>query len=115
MLERAQPAKIAKTERTQSQFSSGATAASLTSTAAHVSTSNKFGVLDGTRALYALLDQSAYVQLVTNFGNLNFELYYELRPRTCHNFIGLARKCYYDGTLFHTLDTDYYVLCFGFE
>lgn len=31
-------------------------------------------------------------------GNLNFELHCDLTPKTCENFILLAKKKYYDNT-----------------
>lgn len=32
-----------------------------------------------------------FVRLVTNFGNLNLELFCDKAPRTCYNFLRLAR------------------------
>lgn len=34
----------------------------------------------------------AYVRMVTNLGNLNLELYCDRAPKTCFNFIMLARE-----------------------
>lgn len=44
-----------------------------------------------------------YVSIVTNFGNLNFELYCPSAPKTCFNFIELSKKSYYDNVKFHRL------------
>jgi len=45
----------------------------------------------------------AYVRIVTSLGNLNFELYAEHAPETCHNFVKLAQRGFYDGLTFHRL------------
>ena len=34
-------------------------------------------------------------------GTFEVELYYKHAPRTCRNFQELARRGYYDGTIFH--------------
>jgi len=34
-------------------------------------------------------------------GNLNLELYCDTVPKTCENFIKLAQKGYFNGTIFH--------------
>ena len=46
-------------------------------------------------------DSKAYVQIQTNFGNLNLELFCSETPKTCFNFIMLAKKGYYNETIFH--------------
>ena len=45
----------------------------------------------------------AYVRLVTNFGNLNFELFTNRTPATVHNFLLLCQQGKYKGTIFHRL------------
>lgn len=46
----------------------------------------------------------AYVRVVTTLGgSLNLELYCEKAPKTCYNFLMLAKKGYYNGCLFHRL------------
>lgn len=45
----------------------------------------------------------AYARLVTNFGNLNLELYAGVAPRTCYNFLQLAHEGKYEDTIFHRL------------
>lgn len=37
----------------------------------------------------------------TNQGSFTVELFCDKTPKTCENFIGLAEKGYYDGTVFH--------------
>ena len=38
-------------------------------------------------------------------GDITVELYDRHAPRTCENFIGLARRRYYDGTKIHRCDS----------
>ncbi|XP_054157963.1 peptidyl-prolyl cis-trans isomerase cypE-like [Oppia nitens] len=42
-----------------------------------------------------------YVTLVTNKGEITLELFWSLTPKTCKNFAELAKKKYYDNTIFH--------------
>lgn len=42
-----------------------------------------------------------YVTLNTNMGDIRVELFWESAPKTCENFAGLAKKGYYDNTIFH--------------
>jgi hypothetical protein len=44
---------------------------------------------------------TGYVRLVTNFGPLNLELYCDMLPKTCENFLKLAQRGCYDGVRFH--------------
>ena len=43
----------------------------------------------------------ADVIIKTNFGSIKFSLLPELAPETVRNFVTLAKKGFYDGTLFH--------------
>jgi len=47
----------------------------------------------------------AYVRVVTSLGgaSLNLELYCEKAPKTCYNFLMLAREGKYNNCLFHRL------------
>lgn len=45
----------------------------------------------------------AFVRLVTNFGNLNLELFADKAPRTVYNFLQLAKEDKYKDTIFHRL------------
>jgi len=49
------------------------------------------------------LGSKAFVQLQTNFGQINLELYCNIAPATCWNFLALCAKGYYDGKHFHRL------------
>lgn len=37
----------------------------------------------------------------TTQGNIEFKLYPEVAPKACENFVGLVKKGYYDGIIFH--------------
>jgi peptidyl-prolyl cis-trans isomerase-like 3 len=39
--------------------------------------------------------------LITTHGNIKIELYCELCPKACNNFLALAASGQYDGTIFH--------------
>ncbi|KAM3132699.1 hypothetical protein pb186bvf_015244 [Paramecium bursaria] len=41
------------------------------------------------------------ITLHTTHGDIKIELFCELTPKTCKNFLALCGKKYYDGTLFH--------------
>lgn len=45
--------------------------------------------------------QPPYVALDTTMGEIVIELYWKHTPNTCRNFAELARRKYYDGTIFH--------------
>jgi peptidyl-prolyl cis-trans isomerase-like 1 len=42
-------------------------------------------------------------------GPLTAELYWDHAPRTCKNFAELARRGYYNGTIFHRIVPDFIV------
>ena len=53
----------------------------------------------------------AYVRVVTTLGgSLNLELYCEKAPKTCYNFLMLARQGYYNNVLFHRLVPGFMVM-----
>lgn len=41
------------------------------------------------------------VVLETNQGTIKIKLYPSIAPKTCENFVGLIKKGYYDGLIFH--------------
>jgi len=45
----------------------------------------------------------------TNMGDIKLVLYPEAAPKTVENFVGLAKKGYYDGTLFHRVIKDFMI------
>ncbi|XP_037271675.2 RING-type E3 ubiquitin-protein ligase PPIL2 [Rhipicephalus microplus] len=82
-------------------YSTGAVAASFTSTVMEVATAHEPAVLADDVVRYSMVKKKGYVQLQTTHGNLNFELYCDAVPKTCENFVGLCKKGYYDNTKFH--------------
>jgi peptidyl-prolyl cis-trans isomerase-like 1 len=47
------------------------------------------------------------VLLETSLGPIVLELYWQHAPRTCQNFYELAKRKYYDGTIFHRVIKDF--------
>ena len=45
----------------------------------------------------------------TNRGDITIQLFPEQAPRTVENFIGLAKKGYYDGVIFHRVIPDFMI------
>lgn len=51
----------------------------------------------------------AFVVLETSLGEIAIELYWDHAPKTCKNFAELARRGYYDNTIFHRIIPDFMV------
>jgi peptidylprolyl isomerase len=45
----------------------------------------------------------------TNQGIIEIALFQKIAPKTCENFIGLVKKGYYDGTIFHRVIEDFMI------
>ena len=45
----------------------------------------------------------------TNFGDIKVKFYIEESPKTVNNFLNLAKKGFYDGTLFHRVIKDFMI------
>uniref|UniRef100_A0A1A9X4W7 RING-type E3 ubiquitin-protein ligase PPIL2 n=1 Tax=Glossina brevipalpis TaxID=37001 RepID=A0A1A9X4W7_9MUSC len=82
-------------------YSTGAVAASFTSTAMVPIYTHELAIIDEDEVKYERVKKKGYVRLVTNFGPLNFELYCDLVPRACENFIKHCSDNYYTKTKFH--------------
>ncbi|KAK9380281.1 cyclophilin-like domain-containing protein [Kockiozyma suomiensis] len=52
---------------------------------------------------------SGNVMLETSMGAITIELYYAHAPKTCKNFYELARRGYYNGTIFHRIIPDFMI------
>ncbi|KAM0753731.1 hypothetical protein T439DRAFT_322620 [Meredithblackwellia eburnea MCA 4105] len=52
---------------------------------------------------------SQSVVLETSIGTLSLELYTEHAPKTCKNFLELAQRGYYSGTVFHRIINDFMI------
>ncbi|EUC56374.1 peptidyl-prolyl cis-trans isomerase, cyclophilin-type protein [Rhizoctonia solani AG-3 Rhs1AP] len=101
-----------------SPFASGHTGASLTSTSLDPMTKSDAAMFDEEELMFDdiskerplknqkknLASRRAYVRMVTNLGgSLNLELFCEKAPKTCYNFIMLAKSGKYDNCPFHRL------------
>ena len=49
------------------------------------------------------------VTLHTNHGDITLEVFADKVPKTAKNFVELAKKGYYDGTIFHRIITDFMI------
>lgn len=90
-------------------YSDGNLASSVTSTVMPIANSQTAARLDHDQIIYPRVKKKAYLQLVTNMGPLNLELYCDRTPKTCHNFLLLATRGYYDNTCFHRLVKDFII------
>ncbi|EIN14110.1 cyclophilin-like protein [Punctularia strigosozonata HHB-11173 SS5] len=102
-----------------SPYSSGLPGASLTSTSIDPTTQGTKLVWDEEELMYEAISnppkgkgkekdvgkRRAYVRVVTSLGggSLNLELFCEKAPKTCYNFLMLARQGKYNDCLFHRL------------
>ena len=43
----------------------------------------------------------------TNYGEMQFQLFPEIAPKAVENFVGLSKKGYYDGVIFHRVIKDF--------
>lgn len=81
----------------------GKVAASLTSTFMTPVTSNEYKNLDPETLMFKSIKTPGKVLMRTNFGDMIFELDCHKVPKTCYNFIQLAKKGYYQRVRFHRL------------
>ncbi|OMJ14148.1 Peptidyl-prolyl cis-trans isomerase-like 1 [Smittium culicis] len=49
------------------------------------------------------------VTFTTSMGSISFELYWNEAPRTCRNFYELAKRGYYNDTVFHRIISDFMI------
>ncbi|XP_077457062.1 RING-type E3 ubiquitin-protein ligase PPIL2 [Stigmatopora argus] len=82
-------------------YSTGRVAASFTSTAMTPATMNHADAIADDAVRYSYVKKKGYVRLHTNKGDLNVEIHCDKVPKAGENFIGLCKKGYYDGTVFH--------------
>ncbi|CAH1985559.1 unnamed protein product [Acanthoscelides obtectus] len=82
-------------------YSTGAVAASFTSTAMVPKLEHEAAIIHEDEVRYQRVKKKGYVRLVTNLGILNLELHCDMVPKTCENFIKHCENGYYNGTKFH--------------
>jgi peptidyl-prolyl cis-trans isomerase-like 2 len=82
-------------------YSTGAVSSSFTSTSTSRSNLNEAAIVDDDTIRYERVKKKGYVRMVTNLGALNLELYCDVVPKTCENFIRHCASGYYAGNKFH--------------
>ncbi|KIM34155.1 hypothetical protein M408DRAFT_91365 [Serendipita vermifera MAFF 305830] len=106
-----------------SPFSSGLSGASLTSTSVEPHTASTPALFDEEELMFDAIQNPlkprkekdlgkvrAYVRVNTSLGgSLNLELYCEKAPKTCYNFLRLAKQGKYDDCIFHRLIPNFMV------
>ncbi|MBL4817894.1 MAG: peptidylprolyl isomerase [Deltaproteobacteria bacterium] len=55
--------------------------------------------------------EKKYVTLKTNMGDFEIELHADKAPKTVENFIKLAKKGFYNGTIFHRVIPEFMIQC----
>ncbi|KAJ3219616.1 RING-type E3 ubiquitin-protein ligase ppil2 [Dinochytrium kinnereticum] len=99
------PSFVAKKTKSynEAHFSYNDAAAAFTSMGATVVTENARARFTDEAFLIMNVKGKGYARIKTNFGDLNVELYCGDAPKTCFNFIKLAKSGYYKGVTFHRL------------
>ncbi|POY75263.1 putative Peptidylprolyl isomerase [Rhodotorula taiwanensis] len=90
----------------QAPISTNRAAAAFTSTSAAVTTKSENAKWDEEYLMYEEVkdrNEKGYARMVTNYGALNFELFANVAPKACYNFLSLARDGYYSNIKFHRL------------
>ncbi|KAG2230422.1 hypothetical protein INT48_007264 [Thamnidium elegans] len=82
-------------------YTTGAAAESFTSTALNPYSASTRALIDEDDFMYKRIKTKSYARIMTNYGNINVELFSDKVPRTCHNFVQLAKTGYYNNVLFH--------------
>ena len=55
--------------------------------------------------------EETIVTIETNQGSIELKLFPEAAPKTCENFVGLIKKGYYDGIIFHRIIPEFMLQC----
>uniref|UniRef100_A0A7E4VCR6 RING-type E3 ubiquitin transferase n=1 Tax=Panagrellus redivivus TaxID=6233 RepID=A0A7E4VCR6_PANRE len=84
-------------------YSQGKMAAGFTSTTFEPITNNAAAILADNVVRYSRVTKNGYVQIITNYGPLNLELYCKVAPKACENFIVHCKDGYYNKSRFHRL------------
>ncbi|CAI5977204.1 unnamed protein product, partial [Closterium sp. NIES-64] len=85
------------TKLVRSAYTSGATTRSFTSTVYEPVTTTEYEMV----RVEKKPKKKGYCRVHTSAGDLNVELHCDIVPRTCENFLTLAERGYYNGTIFH--------------
>jgi len=55
------------------------------------------------------MNENTFATIKTNRGDIKLRLFASAAPKTCENFVGLAKKGYYDGVIFHRVIKDFMI------
>ncbi|OMJ19562.1 Peptidyl-prolyl cis-trans isomerase-like 2 [Smittium culicis] len=91
-----------KQQYKESIYTSGASASSFTSTSLAPVTANSKILLSDLEYMMPKIKKNAFVQVVTNLGSINLELFSGQLPQTCYNFIAMTKAGYYNNLKFQT-------------
>ncbi|KAI9293942.1 cyclophilin-like protein [Neoconidiobolus thromboides FSU 785] len=91
------------------RHSQGRVAASFTSMGMTPVTVNETAYLSNEQLMFQKIKSKGYCSITTNYGDINLELHCDITPKTCYNFIMLAKKGYYDGVSFHRLISNFMI------
>ncbi|KAK5118891.1 hypothetical protein LTR62_000101 [Meristemomyces frigidus] len=100
----AKPARSAKpVPHNAAQYTTGAAAASFTSTGLTPATTGDRAILSDEEYMLKpkRVKSKGYARIATSHGDLTVELYPEFAPKAVWNFIQLAKRGYYTGVSFH--------------
>ncbi|WVQ83371.1 peptidyl-prolyl cis-trans isomerase-like 2 [Cryptococcus sp. DSM 104549] len=105
--------KVEQQAYNASNYSSGKSAASFTSTSLTPQTKSERAMFDEEEYMFDEMSKAAkdkdrlkckaYATILTNFGGLNVELHGDRAPKTVYNFVQLAKQGKYDNVVFHRL------------
>ncbi|KAI8615414.1 hypothetical protein BC830DRAFT_1064414 [Chytriomyces sp. MP71] len=82
-------------------FSDNRAAGSFTSLGATAITRNQAAEMSDDAYLVANVKERARARIRTGFGDLAVELFVDVAPEACYNFVMLAKKGYYKNVIFH--------------
>lgn len=54
-------------------------------------------------------EKGSKATIKTNYGEMQFQLFPEIAPKAVENFVGLSKKGYYDGVIFHRVIKDFMI------
>lgn len=66
-------------------------------------------------AIPAVFAANPTIEIKTNQGTIQVELYAEQAPKTVENFLGYVNEGYYDGTIFHRVIANFMIQGGGFD
>ncbi|KAJ3024389.1 UNVERIFIED_CONTAM: Peptidyl-prolyl cis-trans isomerase cyp8 [Siphonaria sp. JEL0065] len=90
-----------KSSYNAAHYSDNSAAASFTSLGATAITKNKSAVISDDEYLVANVKDHASARIHTNFGFIDVELFCDVAPKACYNFVKLAKNGYYKNVPFH--------------